>query len=103
MRVVLSSCPPNQADTIAAALIERRVAACVSVLPGAVSTYRWKGAVEREQEHLLLIKVPGEGLGRLVEVLTEVHPYEVPEILALPVEFAAASYADWARAQVGGD
>ena len=100
MRVILSSCPPDKAEAIATALVERRVAACVSVLPGAISTYRWQGAVQRDTEHLLLIKVPAEGLARCIEVLSEVHPYEVPEILALPVDHANASYADWARQMV---
>ncbi len=102
MRVILSSCPPGQSDAIARALVERRVAACVSILPGAISTYRWQGAVQCDEEHLLLIKVPVEGLERCVAALTEVHPYDVPEILALPVGHAAASYADWARAEVIG-
>lgn len=100
MRVILSSCPPEQADAIASALVERRVAACVSVLPGAISTYRWQGAVQRETEHLLLIKVPEEGLAACVEALNEVHPYDVPEILALPVAYANAPYAQWARSMV---
>lgn len=100
MRVILSSCPPDKAEAIASALVERQVAACVSVLPGAVSTYRWQGAVQREAEHLLLIKVPESGLERCVALLTEVHPYEVPEILALPVAHANASYAQWAREMV---
>ncbi len=97
MRVILSSCPADKADEIASALVERQVAACVSILPGAISTYRWEGAVQRDSEHLLLIKVPVEGLQRCVAALAEVHPYDVPEILALPVDHASPSYAAWAR------
>ena len=103
MRVILSSCAPDQAKLIADALIEGRMAACVSILPGASSTYRWQGKVEHDSESLLLIKVPQTGVQRCVEALVEVHPYEVPEVLVLPVEAAAKAYAEWAVAQVDGE
>ena len=100
MRVILSSCAPDQAQVIADALVEGRMAACVSILPGALSTYRWQGKVEHDSESLLLVKVPQTGVQRCVEALIEVHPYEVPEVLVLPVEAANQAYADWAVAQV---
>lgn len=101
MRVVLSSCPASAAEGIAHALVSSRHAACVSVLPQAVSTYRWQGEVVVEQEHLLLIKVPIHAAAELMAELARIHPYDVPEIIALPVAHVAASYSRWATKQLG--
>jgi periplasmic divalent cation tolerance protein len=100
LRLILSSCGPDQAQAVADTLIERRAAACVSILPGVLSTYRWQGAVEHEGESLLLIKVPHDAVQRCVDTLVEAHPYEVPEVLVLPVEAAHEAYARWAADQV---
>lgn len=91
----------GDADRIARALVERRLAACVNVVPGVVSVYRWKGAVEREAELLLVIKTRAERLDELKEALAELHPYEVPEALALPVEGGLAPYLAWLDDAVG--
>lgn len=101
MRVVLTSCSPQDADALATALIERRLAACVSVLPSVFSTYRWQGAVQREEEALLWIKVPVADVATLMAQLPELHPYDVPEILALPAAHVSAPYAAWAARQTG--
>ena len=95
--VILTSCPPAQAQRIADELVERHVAACVTLLPGAVSTYRWQGKVQRDQETLLLIKVPTERTAACVEALKQAHPNTVPEIMVLPAGDVAASYLAWAR------
>ncbi|MSP93459.1 MAG: divalent-cation tolerance protein CutA [Myxococcales bacterium] len=97
--VVLSSCPPDRADLIARALVQSRVAACVSQVRGAVSTYRWEGAVCQEPETLLLIKTPNERLAACTAALRELHPYRVPEIVVLKADDVAASYLAWARAE----
>ncbi len=102
MRVVLTSCPAAAADGLASALVEGRFAACVSILPGVVSTYRWEGAIQRDEEQLLLIKVPVRNTAALMAALAALHPYDVPEIIALPTAHVAAAYSAWATAQVEG-
>ncbi len=96
--VVLTSCPPDRADAIAAHLIDGHFAACVSVVPGAVSTYRWQGQLQRETEALLLVKVPQPSLERCLAALTAVHPYAVPELVVLAAQDVNASYLAWAMA-----
>lgn len=98
LAVILTSCAPAHADAIAAHLIEGQFAACVSALPGAVSTYRWQGQVQREAETLLLIKVPQRALDACLAALTAVHPYEVPELVVLDAAQVNASYLAWAVA-----
>ncbi len=96
-RVLLSTAPPGAADALARALVEERLAACVNVVPGVRSTYRWEGRVETDEEVLLVIKCLESGLQQLVTRLSELHPYEVPEALALPVDGGSARYLDWVR------
>jgi periplasmic divalent cation tolerance protein len=85
----------EDAERIARALVERRLAACVNLVPGVVSVYRWKGAVAREGEVLLLIKTRTERLEALREALVTLHPYELPELVALPVEGGHPPYLAW--------
>lgn len=85
----------EDADRIARELVGRRLAACVNVVGGVVSVYRWKGAVERDEERLLVIKTRAERLEELRQALVELHPYEVPELVALPVEAGHAPYLAW--------
>jgi len=97
LHVMFSSCPAAVADAIARGLVERRVAACVSALPGAISTYRWQGEVQCEAETLLVIKVAEEQLQACMTTLAELHPYEVPEVIAWPAPHVAATYLAWAQ------
>jgi periplasmic divalent cation tolerance protein len=85
----------EDAERIARALVEWRLAACVNVVPGLVSIYRWKGAVQRDGEVLLVIKTRTERLEALREALAALHPYEIPELLALPVEAGHPPYLAW--------
>ncbi len=85
----------GDAERIARTLVERRLAACVSVVPGIVSVYRWQDAVEREDEWLLVIKTGAEQLEPLREALVALHPYELPELIALPVAGGHAPYLAW--------
>jgi periplasmic divalent cation tolerance protein len=94
--VVLSTVgTAEDAERIARALVEQRLAACVNVVPGLVSIYRWKGKVERDDERLLVIKTRRERFAALREALAALHPYEVPEILALAVEEGSSAYLGW--------
>jgi periplasmic divalent cation tolerance protein len=85
----------EDAERIAEALVGGRLAACVNVLPGVRSIYRWKGGVEREEERLLLIKTRSERLPALRQALLAIHPYEVPEVVALPIEAGHPAYLEW--------
>ncbi|QJE95459.1 divalent-cation tolerance protein CutA [Luteolibacter luteus] len=94
--VVLCTFPDlDQARQIGAALVERQVAACVNILPGAESIYRWEGKVERAGEVLSLIKTTR--YPELEAAIRELHPYEVPEIIALPLTTGLPAYLAWVR------
>jgi periplasmic divalent cation tolerance protein len=94
--LVLSTCPDAEtAQRIAGALVEGQLAACVSVLPGLQSTYRWEGAVETAREHLLLIKTRAECYAEVESAVRALHPYTVPEVLGVPVSEGYAGYLLW--------
>lgn len=95
--VLLCTCPPQAADDLAVALLERRLVACVNAIAGVASRYRWKGKVERDDETLLVLKTTAERVPEVIAALEELHPYDVPELLALPVAEGAASYLNWVR------
>jgi periplasmic divalent cation tolerance protein len=88
------------ADRIARSLVEKGLAACVNVVPGLVSVYRWKGKVEREPETLLVIKTHGERFEELKAALLAEHPYELPELVALPIAAGHEPYLEWLSASV---
>ncbi len=90
----------EQADEMARQLVEGRWAACVQVLGPLESTYRWEGRLEKSQEWLLLIKSTAAAYARLEEQIRKLHPYEVPEIMAVPVASGNAAYLDWVRQEV---
>ena len=100
LRVVLSTAPPDQAQPLALALVESGAAACVNLVPGIRSIYRWKGAIANDPETLLVIKTRTDALDALRTALAEHHSYEVPEIVGLGVTGAAQNYADWVAASV---
>lgn len=85
---------------MAKALVEGRLAACVNVLPRAQSVYRWEGEVQLESEYLLLIKTTEERFSSLRDRITELHSYEIPEILAIPVWGGSDKYLAWIQASV---
>jgi periplasmic divalent cation tolerance protein len=83
------------AQAIASALVEGRLAACAQVLGPITSTYWWEGSVETEQEHLVLAKTSADRFDAICERVRSEHPYDNPEILAVPVTAAARPYAAW--------
>jgi periplasmic divalent cation tolerance protein len=94
--VVLSTVArAEDAERIARELVSRGLAACVNLVPGLVSIYRWKGAVEREEERLLVIKTRRDTFAALREALVALHPYELPEVIALPIVEGHAPYLAW--------
>ena len=88
------------AEKIASALVEERLAACVNVIPGVVSVYRWKGAVEKENELVLVIKTMAQQVDALKARLVELHPYELPEVVVIPIAGGHQPYLDWLAEQV---
>ncbi len=99
--VLVTTPSPEVAAGLARALVEARLAACGSVLPGIHSIYRWEGRVEEAGEALLLLKTTRERFAALREELLRRHPYAVPEILALPVEQGSAAYLAWLAEATG--
>lgn len=102
-KIVVLSTAPSQAEAIRLArhLLTRRVAACVNILPGARSVYRWKGAVEEAEEHVLIIKSRRDLFELLQRELASLHTYEVPEVVALPVIDGSESYLSWLDGELG--
>jgi len=99
--VVFCTCQDQaQAHLVAEALIEARLAACVNILSPLQSIYRWQGKVERAEETLLLIKTTPERFIALRERIAELHSYETPEIIAVPVADGSQKYLSWLREQV---
>jgi periplasmic divalent cation tolerance protein len=100
--VVISTCATEaDAERLARALIEARLVACVSVVPQVRSFYRWKGQVESVGEFLLLMKTSRESFGALSAAMEKLHPYELPELLALPVVAGPANYLNWLAGNLG--
>jgi periplasmic divalent cation tolerance protein len=95
-RIVLCTLPnPEKAAEIAKVLVEEQLAACVNLVPGVVSIYRWKGELCNDTETLAVIKTSDERYAPLARRITELHPYEVPEIIALPIVEGHAPYLAW--------
>jgi periplasmic divalent cation tolerance protein len=100
--VVLSTVgSAEDAERIARELVERRLAACVNIVPGLVSIYRFKGQVERDDERLLIAKAPAARLEELRQAIVSLHPYELPEVIALPVTGGHTPYLAWIDDNVG--
>ena len=93
--VVFITCPPDRASALAETLVGSGLAACVNVVPNLRSVYRWKGAVQRDDEALLIVKTARDRFEALREAVLANHSYEVPEIIALPVERGHAPYLEW--------
>ena len=94
--VVFSTCSSREeADRIAYQLVDRHLAACVSVVPGVGSVYRWQGAVERAEECLLIVKTSRSVFERLRARIEQLHSYSTPEIVALPIVDGAEAYLNW--------
>ncbi len=94
--VVLSTCESEEeAARIAHHLVEKHLAACVNIVPGARSIYRWKGEIEDARELLLVIKSRRDLLDAIKRELAGIHSYEVPEVLALPVVDGSPAYLNW--------
>lgn len=95
-QLILCTCPDRDtADKIARQLVTGQLAACVNILPGILSVYTWQGQVESAQEHLLLIKSSKDRYQALEAAIRDNHPYDVPEIIAVPIEAGLPEYLHW--------
>jgi periplasmic divalent cation tolerance protein len=94
--IILCTCPdPATAERIAETVVGERLAACVNIVPGLTSIYRWEGRMQRDAELLLLIKTRQAVYSLLEARIRELHPYQIPEIIALPIQTGLAAYLDW--------
>jgi periplasmic divalent cation tolerance protein len=102
--VILSTCSTEEeAERLARALLDARLAACVNVVPRVRSFYRWKGQVEDAAECLLVIKSSRPMFDALRSALVEAHSYEVPEVVALPILDGAPEYLQWLHENLGNE
>lgn len=100
--LTLCTCPDDDsARQLGRQLVREQLAACVSILPGVTSVFVWEGAVQSEPEVLMVIKTTSRKYPQLEAALRELHPYEVPEIIAAPITHGLTAYLDWVVATVG--
>lgn len=100
--LILCTCPDQvTAERIAETLVGERLAACVNLVPGLTSVYRWEGQIQRDTELLLLIKTRAAVYPLLEARIRELHPYQTPEIIALPIQTGTAAYLDWIADNTG--
>jgi len=98
--LVLTNLPDRAAaEKLADALIAKQVAACVNILAPCRSVYRWQGAVQHDEEHPVLIKTTRERYAALEAAIREAHPYELPEIIAVPIERGLPAFLAWVAAE----
>lgn len=100
--VLMTAGSRDEADKIANALVTEMLAACVNVLPGVTSVYRWEGEVQRDQEWLLVAKSTRQVLDDLVRRVQALHSYDLPEVIALPVVGGSEAYLRWVDGEVHG-
>ncbi|MBD3291521.1 MAG: divalent cation tolerance protein CutA [Armatimonadia bacterium] len=93
----------DEAETIAEALVRDELAACVQITGPITSVYRWQGAVERSDEWLLLAKTTSDGYETLEATIVKMHSYDVPEIVAVPIECGSEAYLRWLETSVRAD
>ena len=98
--VVLITAPRGKGEDIARALVEKRLAACVNVVKGVRSFYWWKGELNVDDEDLLVVKTVGRALDRLIDEVKRIHPYTVPEVIALPILKGNRDYMEWLAREV---
>ena len=102
--IVEVTCPDRTvAEDIGRACVAAGLVACANILPGAVSVFRWDGAVQTEAEAILLMKTRADRFDAICAEVAARHPYDMPAILALPVTAASPAFADWVRTETGGE
>lgn len=97
IRVVYISIPRDEAEKMALALVEQRMAACINIVPRIHSIFWWDDAIQTDEESLLIIKTTKAKFADLMAYVIENHPYELPEIIALPLVAALPEYVEWVK------
>ena len=100
LQVTTAAGSREEAERLAAALVERRLAGCVQIVGPVVSVYRWQGAVERAEEWLCHAKTTSERYAAVEATIRELHSYECPEVIATPIVAGSAAYLAWLSEQV---
>jgi len=101
-KIVFSTCPGGaEAERLAELLVHEKLAGCVNIVPGLSSIYRWKDAIEKDAESLLIIKTSADRLPDLQKTLIAEHPYETPEFVVLDIERMSEGYAAWLSSVLG--
>ncbi len=93
--VVLITTPKGEGRRIAKSIVDKRLAACVNVVDGITSFYWWKGEIQEDSEELLIVKTRSDVLEKLISEVKKIHPYTVPEIIALPIIHGNSDYLKW--------
>lgn len=101
--VLITAGSQEEAEHLARCLVDEMLAACVNVVPGVISVYRWEGEIQRDQEWLMIVKTEREVLDNLVQRVQALHSYDVPEVIALPLVGGSEAYLHWISGQVHGD
>jgi periplasmic divalent cation tolerance protein len=99
--VLITTPKGDTGEHIAQALVEKGLAACVNIIKGIDSVYSWKGNIEQDKEDLLLVKTRAEHLEKLTQMVIKLHPYEVPEVVALSLEAGSTPYFQWIDSVLG--
>jgi len=95
-QIILCTCPNKKtAEDLASLLIKQKLAACINIIPGITSVYEWQGKIETSQEHLMLIKSHTNKYEAIESTIKTIHPYELPEIIAVPIERGHPDYLQW--------
>lgn len=102
--LVITNLPDRiAAEKLADRLVEKRVAACINILAPCRSVYRWQGAVQHDEEHPMLIKTTREAYAALEAQIKALHPYELPEIVAVSIERGLPAYLDWVAGEIASN
>lgn len=99
IRIVLISIPRDEADKMALALVQERLAACVNIVPKITSYYWWDDAVQTDDEAMLIVKTTEQRFNTLMKYVLENHPYELPEIIGMPLGSAFPDYVAWVKTE----
>jgi periplasmic divalent cation tolerance protein len=99
--VAFVTCPPDKADALATSLVESRLAACVNIISKITSVYTWEGKLNKDSESLLIIKTNRKTYDAFEKRVKELHPYDVPEIICVPIELGSSAYLAWLNQSVG--
>jgi len=101
-RIILSTIDTSaEAERIARDLVDNRLASCVNISPGLQSVYRWQGEIHSDKELLLIIKTSSDKTDMVIKRIVELHPYDLPEAVVLPIESGHAAYLDWILNETG--